>query len=155
MQHAQNIRAKIVLNKSSRDSITECLGKLHWLPIKQRIDLNILTLIFKSLNRQTPKYLQELIIKKEDRREGLRSNTQHNLLEIPTTKRKTFASGAFSTCRPTKQTHPPNNLCICVSLDTFKKSLKTNLFKLVHYLIHCKVSFIIYFAFHIVLYQIL
>ena len=49
------------------------------------------------MNKQTPKYLQKLIVKKEQRREGLRSNTKDNLLEVPTTQRKTFTSRAFST----------------------------------------------------------
>ena len=124
MQCIKNIGAKIILNKRSRDSTTECLRELHWFPIQQRIDFEILILIFKSLNRQIPEYVQELIIKKEQRREGLRSNTKHNLLEIPTTKRKTFASRAFRTYGPTKWNQLPDNLCMCVSLYTFKKSLK-------------------------------
>ena len=44
MQHIQNIRAKIILNKRSRDGATECLRELHWWPIQQRIDLKILIL---------------------------------------------------------------------------------------------------------------
>ena len=62
----------MTLNKKTRDSATEFLKELHWLPIQQRIDFKILILVFKSLNKQTPKYLQELIIKKEQRKEGLR-----------------------------------------------------------------------------------
>ena len=112
--------SKIYLDKRSRDSTKECFRELHWLPIQQRIDFKILILIFKSFNRQTPKYLQELIIKKEQRREGLRSNTKHNLLEIPTTKRKTFTCRAFSMYGPTKWNQLPDNLHMCVSLDTFK-----------------------------------
>ena len=77
-------------------------------------------LIFKSLNRQTPKYLQELIIKKEQRRDGLRSNTKYNLLEIPKKKKKTFASRAFRTYGLTKWNQLLDNLHACVSLDTFK-----------------------------------
>ena len=51
----------------------------------KKIDFKILLLVFKSLNKHTLKYLQELIVKKEQRREGLRSSTKHNLLEIPVT----------------------------------------------------------------------
>ena len=120
MQHTQNIRAKIIWNKRSRDSTTECFRELHWLPIQQIVDFKILILIFKSLTIQTPKYLQEPIIKKEQRREGLRSNTKHNLLEIPTPKRKPFESRAFSTYRPTTWNQLLDNLCMCVILETFK-----------------------------------
>ena len=69
---------------------------------------------------QTQEYLQEVIVKKEQRREGLRSSTKHNLLEVPTTKRKTFASTAFSTYGPTKWNELPDNLLTCASLETFK-----------------------------------
>ena len=124
IQCIQNIGAKIILNKKSRDSTTGCLKELHWLPIQQRIDFEILILVFKSLNKQTPKYLQELIVKKEQRREGLRSSTRHNLLEVPTTKREIFTCRAFSTYRPTKWNQLPDNLCRCVSLDTFKNYYK-------------------------------
>ena len=108
--------SKIILNKRSRDSTTEYLRELHWLPIQQRIHFKILILIFKSLNKQTPKYLQEHSVKKEQRRKGLRSNTKHNLLEIPTT----FTNRAFSTYRPTKWNQLPYNLHTWVSLDIFK-----------------------------------
>ena len=88
MQHIQNIRAKMILNKKPRDSVTECLKELHSLPIQQRIDFKILIIVFNSLNKQAQKYLQELIVKKEQRREGLGSSTKHNLLENPTKKKE-------------------------------------------------------------------
>ena len=103
------------------------------MPIQQRIGFKILILVFKSLNKQAPKYLQELIVKKEQRREGLQSSTKHNLLEIPTTKRKTFTSRAISTYGPTKWNELPDNLHTCASLETFKKLIKTHLFKLAYY----------------------
>ena len=84
MQHIQNIGAKIILNKKSRDGTTECLKESYWLPIQQRIDCKILILVFKSLNKKTPKYPQELVVKEEQRKEGLRSSTKHNLLEVTT-----------------------------------------------------------------------
>ena len=108
----------MILNKKPRDSATECLNELHWLAIQQRIDFKIL--VFKSLNKQTPKYLQELIIKKEQRKEGLRLSTKCNLLKVPTTKRKTFASRALSTYRPAKWNELPDNICTCASLEAFK-----------------------------------
>ena len=39
LQHIQNICACLVLRKSKRDSILECLKQLHWLPIRQRSTL--------------------------------------------------------------------------------------------------------------------
>ena len=79
MQNIQNIRVKMILNKNPRDSTTECLKESHWLPNQQIIDFKILVLLFKSLNKQASNYLQKIIVKKEQRKEGLRSSTKHKL----------------------------------------------------------------------------
>ena len=34
LERVQNVAAKLVLNKSCRDSVTKCMFHLHWLPIK-------------------------------------------------------------------------------------------------------------------------
>ena len=61
LQRIQNACAKLVLQKDKLTSSTECLCALHWLPIRERIDYKILTLVFKSLNNQAPVYLQDLL----------------------------------------------------------------------------------------------
>ena len=33
------------------------LRRLHWLPVKQRVDYNLATLVYKSLRGQAPSYL--------------------------------------------------------------------------------------------------
>ena len=60
-QRIQNMCARLTLRRGRRESITECLKELHWLPIKQRIQYKILTLTHKCLNKIGPKYLQDLI----------------------------------------------------------------------------------------------
>ena len=57
----QNMCARLALRQSKRDSITECLKELHWLPIKQRIKYKILTLTHKCVSKIGPEYLQDLI----------------------------------------------------------------------------------------------
>ena len=61
LQRVQNIAAKLVLNKSHRDSVTQYMFHLHWLPIKSRIDYKILTLTHKCVYGEAPKYLTDLI----------------------------------------------------------------------------------------------
>ena len=34
LQRVQNIAARLILRKTNRDRITECLRELHWLPIR-------------------------------------------------------------------------------------------------------------------------
>ena len=61
MQRVQNLAAKVVIGKSKRDSATECLSALHWLPIMSRVNHKILTLIHKSITGKAPEYLQSLL----------------------------------------------------------------------------------------------
>ena len=63
LQRVQNVAAKLALNKSHRDSVTECMFHLHWLPIKSRIDYKILILTHKCVHGEAPKYLTDLITK--------------------------------------------------------------------------------------------
>ena len=50
LRRVQNIAAKIVLGKGRYDTSTRCLPELHWLPIQQRIEFKIITLVHKSLH---------------------------------------------------------------------------------------------------------
>ena len=83
LQRVQNILAKIVLGKGKYDSSTRCLAELHWLPIQQRIEIKIISLVHKSLHGLAPQYLVDLLTRKVPRREGLCSNDKkkHSQLE--------------------------------------------------------------------------
>ena len=96
MQRVQNLAAKVLLGKSKRDSATECLSALHWLPIQSRINHKILTLIYKSITGKAPEYLQNLLAVCEPGRPGLRSELDTNLLVVPFARHKTFAEHSFS-----------------------------------------------------------
>ena len=92
MQNIQNLAAKVILGKQKSGSCKECLKTLHWLPIKYRINYKVCTLVFKCLHAIAPPYLIKLIKMKQQRIQGLRSGNTNNILEVPKTKRKTFAS---------------------------------------------------------------
>ena len=129
-QRIQNMCACLTLRRGRRESITECLKELHWLPIKQRIQYKILTLTHKCLNKIGPKYLQDLIHLRPSSRGGLRSAIEPNLLTIPITKCKTFADRSFSVCAPVLWNALPATLMTrSLSFIKFKKDLKTHLFR--------------------------
>ena len=71
LQCVQNPAAKVALNKTKYDSATEALKELHWLPIRFRIRHKVLTLVYKSLKVNAPKYLQDLLHKHQPGRDGL------------------------------------------------------------------------------------
>ena len=128
MQRVQNLAAKVVLGKSKRDSSTECLSALHWLPIWSRINHKILTLIHKSIMGKTPEYLQNLLTVHRPGRPGLRSASDTNLLVVPFARHKTFAEHSFSIQGPKLWNSLPEDLRNERDTDIFKRKLKTRLF---------------------------
>ena len=54
LQSVQNAAARFLTGTSRRDHISPILRRLHWLPVKQRVDYKLATLGYKSLRGQTP-----------------------------------------------------------------------------------------------------
>ena len=92
LQRVQIIAAKFVLNRTWYDSPQQARHELHWLPIKASIQHKVLSLLYKSLNRIAPHYLQDVITLCPVARLGLRLEKSFQQLVIPFTKRKTLAS---------------------------------------------------------------
>ena len=100
MQKVQNITARLILRKNAMESTTECLKALHWLPIQQRIDYKICTLIHKFHNKEAPVYLQNLIQEKTTIHSSLRSENKKAMQAVPNIRKQTFASRSFSVYDP-------------------------------------------------------
>ena len=91
LQRIQNMAAKVTLGRDKSASANEALFDLHWLPVTQRINFKVATMVFKCLNGEAPKYLCELIEMKKPQRQGLRSELKTNDVNIPFVKAKTLA----------------------------------------------------------------
>ena len=91
LQKVQNEAANLVLGMKKYDSATAALTRLHWLYIRARIDIIILTLVHKCLPGNAPGYLTDLLVPMGVSCEGLRSNNAVKNLLIPRTYQKTFA----------------------------------------------------------------
>src|SRR6266536_5913801 len=61
LQIIQNNLARVVCNASCRDSASALLRKLHWLPVKFRIDYKIAIITRTTLVDHTPLYLYDLL----------------------------------------------------------------------------------------------
>ena len=126
LQLVQNACARVIKNLKKYDRVSDARKALHWLPIEQRIEYKVALLVFKSLHRNEPGYLKELLVRKHSHR-PTRSHNQ-NLLEIPKTK-LCIGQRSFSFSGPKIWNSLPANLRSCNSVDSFKKNLKTYLFK--------------------------
>ena len=56
---------------------------LCWLPVQERIEFKILTLVFKCIIGEAPAYLMDLIQERDICQEGLRSNSDYKSLVVP------------------------------------------------------------------------
>ena len=127
LQLVQNSAARMITRNRNSNTIT-ILKKLHWLPIRSRINYKIVILCFKALNNLAPIYISDLLNPyKKDR--PLRSATQA-YLDIPKTNLKSAGDRSFCAVAPRLWNKLPETLRKITSLDTFKKELKTHYFKI-------------------------
>ena len=114
--------------KSKRDSPIHPLETLHWLPVEKRISYKLATICHKCIYGNAPSYLTNILQLYTPSRH-LRSSSDSNILVTPRLKLKTIGERSFSFCGPKTWNSLPKDLRETASLDTFKRQLKTFLFK--------------------------
>ena len=92
LQRLQNNLARIVCCAPARASAAPLLQKLHWLPIKHRINYKIACLSFSALYEGTPSYLRASLTEYAPQRTLRSSNarllaTPHNSRTLAIAKR--------------------------------------------------------------------
>ena len=130
LQRVENAAARLVAGIGTRDHITPVLQSLHWLPIKFRIIYKLCVLMHLVRVGRSPAYLSDMMTSVADLpgRERLRSSSSFRY-ELPRLKLK-FGERSFSFSGPKAWNSLPSNLQELTNTDTFKKLLKTHLFKL-------------------------
>ena len=73
LQHVQNAAVKLMTRRTKYNSWTQCFIDLHWLLIRERIIHKILTLVYNTIDDKSPAYLQDLIVRYQPPRAGVRS----------------------------------------------------------------------------------
>ena len=124
-QRLQNMCAKLVLQKSKYDSATEALQRLHWLPIRARIEFKIVTITHQCVYGQAPDYLK-CLLRKVSVNKQLRSAARKTYdLEVPFNKAKTFGDRSFMYFAPLTWNQLPIDIKGEQNLVTFKHKCKT------------------------------
>ena len=127
LQRVQNSAARLVTKTKRRQLITPVLIELHWLPVRQRIEYQLLILTFNSLHGLAAPYLSELLSRHQPTR-SLRSADAH-LLVVPRSNLCSQGDRAFSHAAPRLWNNLPLVMRATNSQNIFKKQLKTLLFK--------------------------
>ena len=122
LQRVQNCLARVVLRAPRFSRSLPLLKQLHWLPVNYRIKSKLSTLTIHQ-----PPYLASLLHFSNIPRQ-LRSSTSQQL-SIPRTKLNR-GKRAFSVAAPMIWNELPTTLKSCESLASFRKNLKTYLFKI-------------------------
>ena len=128
MQLIQNFAAKVLTRRRKFDSATMALMELHWLPVREWCKFKIMLMTYKALNNLSPKYLSELLSYTSPVYKT-RSSNDDLLLNIPFTRRYTFADRSFA-CMATKLWNTlPYTIRSAINIGNFKSNLKTYIFK--------------------------
>ena len=128
MQMIINSAARIIVGmpRYSRERITPVCIDLHFLPIKARVEYKICLLAFKALFLDEPKYLADLLKPYATSSAlELRSNGR---LDEPFITRAASISRCFEYCAPRLFNSLPQDVKGQVTINSFKKKLKTHLF---------------------------
>ena len=130
LQRLQNYAAPVICKVSNYDHITPILKELNWLPVQDRIEYKLLTLILKCVHDKAPTYLSELILRRVPSRPGLRSLNNISLFVPKTISRadKSTADRALSLSAPKLWNTLPSEIRNTRTIIDFKRKLKTFLF---------------------------
>ena len=120
LQLVMNDAARVVMGirRDPNISISDVLAELHWLPMSQRIDFKILSMVYKALNGLAPEYISSLLVCKSQKRRLRSSNG--SMLEIPRTN-KSYGDRAFSVVGPKLWNRLPSNIKNQTTFSSFKK----------------------------------
>jgi len=122
LQRVINTATRLVCGLRPRDHVTDATIKLHWLPIRARIQYKLCLLFHRALNGQSPNYVAKLLQPVTTRHSSLRSADKNTLL-VPRTSLK-FGKRAFSVAGPAAWNSLPTDIRTTTSSSVFKKELK-------------------------------
>ncbi len=129
LQSVLNAAARLIYSSRKYDHVTPLLRELHWLRVPERIDYKLAVLVFKCLNGLAPVYLatEFLRVADIDARRHLRSASTARL-DVPLVRRSTIGGRAFPVAAAVVWNGLTPHVTSSATLQTFKKSLKTELF---------------------------
>ena len=132
LKSALNSGIRFIYNINDRnEDLLPYYRKAHILPIEQRIIFKICLLSYKVVNGFAPDYLCELVVmdKHSDETKTRQRSGDNLRLKVPRPSKTRIGDRRFSNCAPGIWNALPLEIRSSQSVDTFKKLLKTHLFK--------------------------
>ena len=130
IQSILNRAARLIYSLPPQVPTIPFLMKLHWLPVKARVEFKICLITFRALKFNQPLYMRELLsLAPVEAVMSLRSSDDpYHLCEPRAVGESNFANRSFSYVAPRLYTKLPLSLKQIESVDTFKKPLKSFFF---------------------------
>ena len=129
LQRVQNAAVRLVCSLPRHEHVTSSFIRLHWLPIKFRINFKIAMLCFKCIHGHAPNYLKSRVAIKKTSTYNLRSSTSIQLEDHSRRSKKLLGDGAFSYASAKIWDILPQSLKSQQNFNTFKTLLKTHYFR--------------------------
>ena len=135
----QNAAVRLVCSLPRHEHVTSSFIRLHWLPIKFRINFKITMLCFKCIHRHAPNYLKSMVAIKKTSTYNLRSSTSWKTIHDD--RKKRLAIEPFPMHPPRFGTISRNHyshskiltpLSHCLRLTILDKRLMYNFFLVSH-----------------------
>ena len=132
LQRVMNSAARVVTNTRKYDSGLSrfMYDELHWLDVTDRVRFKLAVLMYRCLHGTALPYLMDscTLTAEVTRRQHLRSATQRKLV-VPRYRSNSFGRRRFSVAGPSTWNSLPDSFRDPeLSLDTFKRQLKTCIF---------------------------
>ena len=124
--------ARLACNKTKRDSAWDCMKILHWLLIEFRTKFELLTIVFKTLQGNSPSYFQTKLNTMTYQRTTRRLTTKGITIKAPFNKKKTQCDHGFTYTAATHWNKLPEYITKTEDISTFKRLLETHYFKLAY-----------------------
>ena len=133
LQLVHNSLCRVVTHSSKFSHITPQLKKLHWVPVRYRVQFKIGLITYKIPNQGQPVYLRELIHPYTSSRNTRRSTPKPKFLHTPTFDCRVHKSvknfsNSFSHYAPVLWNSFPFQIRNSPSAASFRKHLKIHLF---------------------------
>jgi hypothetical protein len=134
LQRVQNNAARMVLRVPKKDHITPHLLSLHWLPVSARIEYKLASICYNCVQGCAPDYLKSLVhVKEHQTKYRLRSSSDTTALQDPPVhSQKTLGDRCFAHAASSIWKTIPIDIREANNSDSFKRSLKTHLFRKVY-----------------------
>jgi hypothetical protein len=129
MQSVLNAAARLVFGAAKFDHVTPLLMDLHMLRAPERIDYKLAVLAYRCLHGLAPPYLARELhpVSDVESRRRLRSSSTAQLI-MPRVRRSTIGGRSFPVAAARVWNGLPPRVTSSTSLQTFKRTLKTELF---------------------------